>query len=170
MNNDYTKIAGLFPSTCPCDVWLPLQNGFEGLLTSRGAYRLRRLVRLFQDDFSYEIFSVTCAKGVGHMCYAKVGIDDIDREMAVLWRISAAELLSLCDQSESVDLACQSGLPPRGTHRRVAGRYGGPLGPLNVSDEPCSGQDRVVTYRYDSAALKTWLQPYLASVGCTISG
>ena len=71
MENEYERVRALFPSAVPCGVWVPLQNGFEGLATSRGAYRLRRPITL-AGRRKWEVFTLTRKGGLrfAFMCDA----------------------------------------------------------------------------------------------------
>lgn len=67
---DFDRIKALFPMPCKCNVWIDVQNGFQGMITSRGAYRMRRIVRFPSGLKRYEIFSVTKAGGMKSTGYA----------------------------------------------------------------------------------------------------
>ena len=68
---EYEMVRDLFPNPTPCDSWVPLQNGFEGLVTARGAYRLRRRVTLSGGFQLFEIFSLTRGRGLQPIGFAR---------------------------------------------------------------------------------------------------
>lgn len=70
--NDYEKVKSLFPDPTPCGVWLELQNGFQGLVTDRGAYRLRRKVNLGAGLIRFEIFTLTRKVGLKSQGYMQL--------------------------------------------------------------------------------------------------
>jgi hypothetical protein len=55
------KVRALF-SDSTVDVWLPLPNGFQGMLLNNGSIDLRHKVRLHGDSFAWRIDRIT-AKG-----------------------------------------------------------------------------------------------------------
>ena len=65
--SDYEKVRALFPSPLTCNTWFTLQNGFEGLVTSRGACRLRKPV-LIGGCPRWDIYRVTPKGGMVFDC------------------------------------------------------------------------------------------------------
>ena len=69
--SDYERVKALFPKPTPCGVWLDLQNAFQGYVTPRGAYCLRRPVILSGGLRRYEMFRLTPKGGMQFEGYAQ---------------------------------------------------------------------------------------------------
>lgn len=69
--SDYEKVKALFPASITCGTWYPLQNGFEGMVTERGAWRVRRPVRLAGES-RFEIFTLTRKGGLRSTGFARI--------------------------------------------------------------------------------------------------
>ena len=61
--SDYEKVKAILPTSMKCDVWHEVQNGFEALVTERGAYKMRRKVKNGA-WIGYELFSLTPKGGL----------------------------------------------------------------------------------------------------------
>lgn len=61
--SDYDRVRALFPDSCHVGVWVTLRNGFEGLITARGAVRLRKPV-LIAGRPSWDLFNCTKSGGL----------------------------------------------------------------------------------------------------------
>lgn len=64
---DFERVRALFPDPLPCGVWVPLQSGFEGLVTARGAYRLRKRVQI-AGQAKFDIYRLTLKGGLVFDC------------------------------------------------------------------------------------------------------
>jgi len=71
MGSEYDKVKALFPDSPTCGVWHPLPNGFEGMVSERGAWRLRRRVRLAGEP-RFELFSLTRKGGLRSVGFAHI--------------------------------------------------------------------------------------------------
>jgi hypothetical protein len=64
---DFERVRALFPVPLPCGVWVPLQNGFEGFITVRGAYRLRKRVTV-AGRVKFDLYTLTRKGGLKLDC------------------------------------------------------------------------------------------------------
>lgn len=69
--SEYEKIKALFPARPTCGTWYPLRNGFEGMVTERLAYRIRRRVRL-AGELRFEMFTLTRKGGLRSTGFARI--------------------------------------------------------------------------------------------------
>jgi hypothetical protein len=68
---DYEKVRSLMPSSMPVDKWVPIKNGFEAIVSSRGSYNLRRKVKM-AGETRYEKFSLTRSGGLKSLGFSKM--------------------------------------------------------------------------------------------------
>ena len=68
---EYEKVRALMPSSMPVDKWVPIKNGFEAIVSSRGSYNLRRKVKM-AGEIRYEKFSLTRAGGLKSLGFSKM--------------------------------------------------------------------------------------------------
>jgi hypothetical protein len=79
--SDYERVRALMPSSMPVDKWIPIKNGFDAIVNSRGSYNLRRKVKI-AGETRYEKFSLTRAGGLKSIGYSK-DAEQID-EVAII--------------------------------------------------------------------------------------
>lgn len=68
---DYERVRALMPSSMPVDKWIPIKNGFEAIVSSKGSYNLRRKVKM-AGEVRYEKFSLTRSGGLKSLGFSKM--------------------------------------------------------------------------------------------------
>lgn len=68
---DYERVRGLLPSSMDIGKWYKIQNGFEATVSARGAYTLRRKVKI-AGEIKYEKYSLTKSGGLKSIGYSKL--------------------------------------------------------------------------------------------------
>lgn len=68
---DYEKVRALMPSSMPVDKWVPIKNGFEAIVSSKGSYTLRRKVKM-AGEVRYEKFSLTRSGGLKSLGFSRI--------------------------------------------------------------------------------------------------